>query len=37
MDTYNEKYLKGIPSLADFLLHVRGFFIVNTFATYDVL
>ena len=27
MDTYNEKYLKGTASVADFLLHVRGFFL----------
>ena len=25
----NEKRLKGKPSVADFLLHVRGFFIVH--------
>ena len=29
MDTLNEKYLKGAPSLADFLFHVRPFFIVH--------
>ena len=29
MDTYNEKYLKGTPSVREFLLHVRGFLIVH--------
>ena len=29
MDTFNEKYLKGTPSVADFLFHVRTFFIVH--------
>ena len=29
LDPYNEKYLKGKPSVADFLLHVRGSFIVH--------
>ena len=29
MDTYNEECLKGTPSVVDFLLHVRGSFIVH--------
>ena len=38
MDTYNGKYLKGTPSVDDFLLHVRGFFkLYITFKIYDVL
>ena len=37
MDTYNEKCLKGTLSVADFLLHVRGFFIVHSIWDNDVL
>ena len=29
MEIYNEKYLNGTPSVAGFLLHVRGLFIVD--------
>ena len=29
MDTFNRKYLKRIFSVADFLLHVRRFFILH--------
>ena len=27
---YNKKYLQGTPSVADFQLHVRGSFIVQS-------
>ena len=29
MDTYNDKYLKATPSVANFLLRVGGFIIVH--------
>ena len=29
MDTYNEKYIKETILVADFLLHVSGFFIIH--------
>ena len=34
METYNEKYLKGAPLVADFLLHDKGVFILHN--TWDL-